>query len=790
MSRRRPRTPEPTPRPAAREPRRSTESDDPAALLAARLGEWLRRAALGLTAALLTARAYWPSEPDYQADAGNGTYWVFALLVAAGLAAASALLGGTLRLRFSGADVALIALAMLVALAAGQAIDRRPALNIAWEWGGLILAYLLIRNLPRTQGESYVLAGALAATAAAVAVYGLYQAGVEIPALQSRFVANKSRMLLAAGFTPGTPTAVSFEHRLLHSNEPYSTFALANSLAGYLVGPLVLMLSVVWRGLTDRDFKGSRWAAVGLALPPLAAVVVCLILTKSRSAYVGLAVAMLILAWRERRRVRARTLAVGAVVGLLVVAGLVAAGLKTGRLDTLVLTQAGKSFRFRQEYWVGSWRAINESSPSFWHGYGPGNFAAAYLRHKLPLASEEIKDPHNLILETWATAGFWAVVALGAAVGFGLWSAFGPPKETAPAEPVLDDAGPPASPVWLLVCAGLGWLALLGVAKASDFLGSGFERWMILGMTWLFVLACGWPLWRRRPPEPAALGAAALAVLVNLSAAGGISVPAVGIALWTTLALALNLRADRPAGRLRAAGGRLAAFALSAVWVALLGTFIGTVVPYWRCEAALARAENALASRPPDYDRAESAYETAKDADPLSARPWIAMATLDYQRWEARGAKADDLRWKKIPIAMFKANELPRPPDNWARQLDRAQFMSLVLQRLGSALPPHESIRYQANIAEALRHASRLYPTNAALHARIAESSAAMSMIDEALKEGQTALDLDRQTPHLDKKLDPSVRLWLEGKVPEWGQTTAAAQDVARPKGTPKGAKK
>ena len=43
-----------------------------------------------------------------------------------------------------------------------------------------------------------------------------------------------------------------------------------------------------------------------------------------------------------------------------------------------------------------------------WSGVGPANFAMPYLRHKLPQASEEIQDPHNMILEVWATAGIFA----------------------------------------------------------------------------------------------------------------------------------------------------------------------------------------------------------------------------------------------------------------------------------------------------------------------------------------------------------------------------------------------
>ena len=723
--------------------------------------------------------------------------WVLVLLVAAGLGLAGALAGGTLRVRWSWADAGAIALALLMGLSAGYAVDRRPAINLAWEWGGIVLAYLLVRNLPRTRGESTALAGALAATAVAVAVYGLYQAGVETPELQRRFLANKAETFRLMGVEPGTPAAASLENRLLHSTEPYSTFALANSLAGFLVGPLVLMLAAAWNNLTNRDGRGSRAATLALAVPPIAAVVICLVLTKSRSAWIGLAVALLVLAWRERKRVRPRTLALAAVGAGVVVAALVAAGLATGRLDALVFTQSNKSFRYRLEYWTGTWRAITESPKAFWQGYGPGNFAAAYLRHKLPEASEEIKDPHNFALETWASAGLWAVVALASAVAIGLWNAFGPARRKAgEAEPQKPDAlwnapdAPPASPGWVLACAGTGWLAVLLVGDVNLFVPGLFERWAILGVSWGLAVACGLPLWRRRPLDPAALGAAALAVLINLTAAGGISIPAVALALWSALALAMNLRDDRPCGVLRGAGGRVPAFALTAVWVALLGTFVGAVGPYWRCSAAMAKAEDALNARTPDYASAEAYYERAKDADRFSSRPWRAMAALDYRVWMEQGAKPNDFHWRKIPIEMFKAVDPPRAPDAWAVHLERAQYMSLVLRHVASSLSPIDLTKYRANVVESSRKASRLYPTNASLRARLAEASADIGMTADALKEGKAALELDKATPHADKKLTPAVRTWLEGKIPEWEKSVPRAQGGAttKPK-APTGAK-
>ena len=199
-----------------------------------------------------------------------------------------------------------------------------------------------------------------------------------------------------------------------------------------------------------------------LAILPGLALVLCLELTKSRSAYIGLAAGVLVLAWRERHRVSRRTLLIAAAIAAAVVIALAAAGLMTGRLDKLVLTQSGKSLRYRGEYWIGTWRAINSSSQSFWKGFGPGNFGAPYVLHKLPEASEEVQDPHNFALEVWATAGLWAVVALAGALVWMLRELLGPARvgaektvfdaqELRPAiEPSKDPAAPPPTAGWLL----------------------------------------------------------------------------------------------------------------------------------------------------------------------------------------------------------------------------------------------------------------------------------------------------------------------------------------------------
>jgi O-antigen ligase len=764
--------------------------DDPDVEFALWLGERLRRLALGATAALVVARAYWPSEPDFREDAGGGLVWVLAVLAVLGVAVASALVSGSLRFRWSRTDAAVIALMFLVASSARYAIDVRPAVNLACEWGALGVVYLLARNLPRTRAESAAMAGALAATAVAVAVYALYQVGVELPEVQRKFEANPAEALRIVGIEPGTPQADLFRDRLVGSTEPYSTFALANSLAGFLVGPLVVMLAIAWDNLTRREGWGSRFGALLLAAVPISAVVVCLTLTKSRSAWLGLLAGLVVLAWRESRRVSRRTLLLGVIAVTAVVAGLVIAGAVTRRLDVQVLTQSGKSLRYRWEYWVGAWRAITASPAAFWRGQGPGNFSAPYVLHKLPQASEDIHDPHNFVLEVWAAAGFWAVLALAAAVMLALWNLLGPSRAVAVSSDLSDsdDAltttrpkakrhdpdAPPAGVGWLVGAGALGWLvAMPPIGGLNPFADDLVVRWLILGGAWVLAVLAGQWLWRRRPVEAAAVGLGVLAVFVNLIAAGGIGVPAVAVGLWVAVAVGLNLRDDRPCSRLRVSNGRLAAIGLAVVWAALVGTFVGWARPHWKIEAALAEAHQLASARPPDYDRAEIVLEHAATLDKFSARPWLAMARLHYQQWMARGGKHDDLRWRKIPIDMKLAVTPPRAPNSWTRHRDRAWWTTLLLAQLGDKVSPMEQTRYRGNVVEACRTAALLYPTNARLRARLAEASAEIGYIPDAVKEGREALRLDALTPHADKKLDQEVRVWLESRLPVWEKSAA-----------------
>jgi hypothetical protein len=814
MSRRNPRpkirSKERAPTALERDPRAEPEADE----TFAKLGEWLRRGSLGLAAMLFVARAYFPSE---DADTGSGLVWVLAMLVATALAVASTLFAGRFRVRWSWADAAVLVLMGLVALSSRQAADRRPAITMAWEWGALGMLYLLVRNLPRARGESATLAGAVVATAVAVAAYGLYQVPVEFAQVRAMYTRAPELVLARMGIEPGSPSAEALRNRLMESNEPFSTFALANSLAGFLVGPLALAFAVALENLR-REGKGSRLVAFALASVPGLAMLICLILTKSRSAQIGLGVALLVLAWRARGAVPAKVL-VGTGIGLAVlVGGLIAAGVATKQLDIQVVTEAPKSLRYRLEYWAGAWGVITgapspyastglesmslgteqpdesaEKSGTFWRGVGPANFAMPYLRHKLPQASEEIKDPHNMVMEVWATSGVFAMLALLAALGIGLWEMLGPARGE------VREAERPSRSGWLLGLAALGWLAVWGLGKLNPVTYADLlSRWLILGVAWGLAVLMGAALWRRRAIPAAGLGVAVLALSINLLAAGGIGIPSVAMSLWVLLAIGLNLREDRPCGRLRDVGGFGSTVVLASVWAALAGTFYGAVMPYWESESYRMAGDSALASRPPAYEDAREAYSKAIETDPYNVRPWLGLADLEYAYWRSpERTKRKEPQFMKPLLALDKALDPAwRDPSSLSIRRRQISLARTILGQMPADAKAVEILPLMQTIVKATRNAAKIYPTDATLRAELAQASADIGMYADAVREANQAILLDGLTPHLDKKLPKGMKSNLESQIPTWETRAkepppkAPAQGETMPPGWPLGGRK
>jgi len=390
--------------------------------------------------ALLAARPLYPSETP--ADTGDGLPVVMLWLALAVVWMLGLLGRRQWTFRFGLLDGLMVFLVVWTAISAmgwARVSHARPAVNMLWEWVGLGLVFLLVRQWAAGQREIRAILAVMLAVAVGLAGYGLFQCVYEFPQTRAIYYADPEKALREAGlaYPAGSPERIAFEKRL-ESREPLATFALTNSLAGFLTPWLVVGAGIGLLG----DGWAFGWRTRGGLLAAGLLLAACLLLTKSRSAYLavlvglaGLGLWWLVVQVWDRRRPTAsedptfaqepvpapRTVwqrAILALVGILAALALmIAAAFYWGGLDIQVLTEAQKSLQYRWEYWQATWQIIRQQP--VW-GCGPGLFRYAYTRYKLPQASEEIADPHNFLWEVWSTAGTPAALAMLAMLA--LWA--------------------------------------------------------------------------------------------------------------------------------------------------------------------------------------------------------------------------------------------------------------------------------------------------------------------------------------------------------------------------------
>ncbi len=652
--------------------------------------------------------------------------------------------------RFGWVDAAVCLLVgwhTVAGIAAAFSGSARPAVNMTWEWIGMGLSFLLARQLVVTQREARAVIAVMASLAVGLAGYGLYQYGYELPAMRAAYAADPAGSLQRAGLgvEPGTPQAKLFEDRL-QGTEPIATFALTNSLAGYLAPWLVVLLGAALLG-------GPTRRHTAIALLCAAPVAVCLVLTKGRSAYAASAIGLLLLWWTARHGGRTKRLGWRlALAAAVLLAGALTVAIATGGLDRKVATEASKSLGYRVQYWQSTLHMIADR-PLL--GCGPGNYQFEYTRYKLPEASEEVADPHNFVLEIWSTAGTPAALALVLALASFFWRVRtrGACRETsettggnlerserqAGAAPAFEDA------TWFVLAGG----------------GAGFLLAIPLGMlSWappgLISIAIGFPLaaatacllsgWVREGGLPPALPAVGTAVLlVHLLAAGALGFPGVAGTLWLLLALGLRGDAPRQAPRAAAFGALAFAFVLA---LACHQTAYGPVL---QAQNASHAARDAVSAG--RFDRAETWLRTAAEADPLAAEPWRDLASLALQTWQQTGDLKSLERFREADAAATK-----REPNSAAAWFASGQWHLTVYGKT-------QAMRDAERAVGSFQQAVAQYPNSGRYRAQLALAHDAAGDETAFEQQAREALRLDRLTPHADKKLPDQLRDELRRKL-------------------------
>lgn len=752
-----------------------------------------------LLVALFLTRYLLPTEAGDQ----GVTLWIAAgwWFVAAGRCWWLWRMGETIRWRASLLDVGVLALigghllsGTMVLLGTG---DQRAALNVMWEWSSLGVCYAFIRSWfgspptePSSRGISdldpslmqtlarnghppaaALLSTALLVTVLALSGLGLWQYFVWYPRQaagvddlltlreqldqQGRLSGEERRRYEQLVSEFGTEVLVLSESgrelflaRVRESLEPIGRFALGNTFAGLLAVGLILLLDQAIRqspsvGWMERILLWSGTGLVGMNL----------LLTKSRTAWAGFFLGLLVLAiLRARGRpVSPHRLRIAGVT-LLAVALLGAIAVMLGGLDREVFSEAPKSLGYRLEYWQSTGTMLLEHP---WLGVGPGNFRQHYLGYKLPGSSEEILDPHNLFLDVWANGGLLALAGLLLLLGVLAGALYREMRRsftlatdstTEPNRPPVPDVSPSVPTQGLLLC---GLLAFSLVFSAEWLLSGQFDSVLIsVGAAWCLIAVLVSRICRVWPAVPIAAVSGGVALVLHLCGAGGIGMPAI-----TQLLLVLLVAAGSSfPGRLlpsSPSSGRLL-FASGMVFSLLAGVCClwSSVVPVVSASTLTETGRHLMVVRG-QFRQAENAFQEAARFDSLSPEPWQQLALLHWSRWDATGR-----RDHRLYEAAFAAQQeaISRDPHSSTRYRTLAEWSMTRFEHTGEPDHARESV-------VAYREAVRRYPHHAALRAGLARALDALG--EPATEEAGIALwldDLNASRGHRDKLLKQSVR--------------------------------
>ncbi len=313
-------------------------------------------------------------------------------------------LRGELFMQRSGLEIPLAFFAAFMLVSIWTASSRHFALLKGIEFlAVLVLFFFLVQTLKRE--GAWIILHLLLTAGLIVALYGLYQQRVEIPALL-----QVPREELLAQFNLPPERWDELRSRIA-SGEVFATFALSNSFAGFLVLLIPLTFGLFLDGLLAKSRRGL-FATCGYGLTVLF-MLWGLYISKSDGGRLALAVSGILFAavTLPRRQAGGRKflrrrwpIILSTLVILCILAAFLFATTSKGQT---IITRGRNSLEIRIGFWHGALEVIKHN-PLL--GVGLANFESHYLRYKLPW-SMETKAAHNDYLQIWAEMGIFAFLS-------------------------------------------------------------------------------------------------------------------------------------------------------------------------------------------------------------------------------------------------------------------------------------------------------------------------------------------------------------------------------------------
>ncbi len=646
--------------------------------------------------------------------------------------------------------------------------DRRSALNLTFEWLGLLIALRLFRSLSMARRQTEQTFQVIVAIAVGLAAYGIWQHHVFYPEQSAWYLAQRTELdhemarsggaglmrateiiseLQKEGIPLDGANRILWENRLLSSSEPFATFSLANTLAGVLATALVLMVGQLSFG----RMSNPRMTMFSVAISMLQIVLVayCLILTKSRSAWAGAAAGIIILTIVRSRTSAGLKLLRWGVFGAAGVSGIVGLAVFSGALDKEVILESPRSLQFRLLYWSGTLKMLEQHPLT---GAGPGNFRQLYLQHKADESSEEIRDPHNFVLESWSAGGIIGLVGLTILILSTLRSLIATDSDLAdstPDEPIRKKPNRIIIRGLLLGFAiHFGWEWINGQPFTEDFVN---RLLLLAGVVLLMAQSSGQCM---RLDRTSGL-AATVAMMVNLLAAGGFEMPAVMLLLLVCATLGTS-KTEPVSGTATAKLSRKLiplSHSFLCLGVAIVVLKFG-LVPVSSMERQLLLAEDML-NRQRNPRAALESYSKAAESDPLAVIPRQRIAELETYRLK---------ELESLQSLQRESDESGSP--------DEAEVASKINQLIPNAIEACNML------ISADRRSSYAFRTKADCLATAARLQQDSGMRKEAIIEQQRVVQM----------YPSSLEHWIElidlyladaDTIGQWGQQIQSASDRA-----------
>jgi O-antigen ligase len=591
------------------------------------------------------------------------------------------------------------------------------------------------------------LAGLVAVLFVHCLMYRLY----DIPEMQKTVEQNAAQIAAEHGFAPGSFQAKQFLQK-----------AVAGELMGFCVSPnslaaMMVMLSLVLVGdLIQRKRDGRApigWVGHVLLLAAAGWVIMG---ARSRTAAATpvLGIILIVVGWNMRSWLaahRGKALAGGVALLTLFWGAVIGHGLWHGTLFHRSLT-------FRWHYWTASMHLLRDH---LLKGVGWENFGDSYLQYRLPVAPEEVHDPHNLFLRFATELG---LIGLALALG---WLGATAWELTRPARKRQEEAPLPIMQDPVRAIAPLMWVAgivtMLVIAAEVDtsqdpmyWLVQQAMRKMLYGVAFMGV--AGWiavaDLQKPRLDDsraPWALLGACVGLLMFL-VHGFIDFAMFEDGPWYVMVLiagsVIGVRAalaeGDETGEVSARGGILGGLGIGAVWAAM---GIMVVAPVVLGEGAAARGDAAVAAS--NFPAADEAFGQAY-GNSMWLRNYAYLVREEHAQWNGN---APPDRTAATMTAAVDANPLAIRP-----HLDLAQLYLRVAQP--EAALPH------------LQRVVELNPTDIDFRRQLGDVLAMRGRGPEAIAQYAKALWLNSQFPADEPKRLPDADIAeIKGKIRSLGGT-------------------